>query len=225
MSNEYTLKISLITDTTFGSGQDIPGLIDIDICYDPSGIPFVHGKTIKNILAEESSNILFCLHEINPSNDAKLEKAAIRLWGETGSRTTDQGLIGVGRASLPSPTKKALQNHIHNQKITPQEILEALTTTRRCSSQNLKGGPDDGSLRNIRFLLRDTLLESSLDLPEDISNDEKGLLAASVMAFRRAGVGRNRGSGRLNALLWEDNQNITEDWFTSYFQPLLENKR
>jgi hypothetical protein len=69
--------------------------------------------------------------------------------------------------------------------------------------------------------LRDTAFEAPLIFPHDTQPDDRLLLAACVMALRRAGTGRNRGRGRLQAALHADEggrpgADLTADLFQQF---------
>ena len=53
----------------------------------------------------------------------------------------------------------------------------------------------------MRVLLRKTVLVCDLSSECELTPVELGLLCASVKAWRRAGTGRNRGRGRLEATI------------------------
>ena len=63
------------------------------------------------------------------------------------------------------------------------------------------GVPDPGSLRSTRVILRATPLEAPLHFIGDPKPLQLALLAACTQALRRIGVGRNRGSGHVEATL------------------------
>jgi len=41
---EYTLKIELLTDAVFGSGNSVPGFVDADVLHDEYGFLYINGK-------------------------------------------------------------------------------------------------------------------------------------------------------------------------------------
>jgi len=43
----YTLKIELLTDAVFGSGNSVPGFVDADVLHDEYGFLYINGKTLK----------------------------------------------------------------------------------------------------------------------------------------------------------------------------------
>jgi hypothetical protein len=75
----------------------------------------------------------------------------------------------------------------------------------------------------MRVILRETPFEAQLDFVEVPTNEDLGLLAACVKAWRRVGTARNRGLGKLVANLYDvypDNDTIlpvTDDYF-EYFR-------
>jgi CRISPR/Cas system CMR subunit Cmr4 (Cas7 group RAMP superfamily) len=53
----YHLKIKLLSDTTFGRGDGVAGLIDQEVEHDANGFPYLRGRTLKGLLSEECDNI------------------------------------------------------------------------------------------------------------------------------------------------------------------------
>jgi CRISPR/Cas system CMR subunit Cmr6 (Cas7 group RAMP superfamily) len=45
------LCFELESDAVFGRGSSIPGLIDQEIALDPSGCPYLHGRTLKGLFS------------------------------------------------------------------------------------------------------------------------------------------------------------------------------
>jgi len=79
------------------------------------------------------------------------------------------------------------------------------------------GAPLKETLRTLRLILRGTTFTSRLTFLQEPSDDELALLAATVKALRRAGTGRNRGRGRLQAeLLDGTGQPVTGALFETF---------
>ena len=53
-----TVRITLLSDTLFGSGNSIPGGEDIAACTDEKGYPWLKGTTFKGLLRESFENLL-----------------------------------------------------------------------------------------------------------------------------------------------------------------------
>lgn len=205
------LTIELKSDTTFGRGDGVAGLVDEEIEYDPkTGLPFVKGRTLKGLLVEECANIFYSLNAMGGLTK-DLENAAQWLFGSGGSSLGDGGHLFVGPGQLPEDLRKVVEAKIagkvadNERKYTPSDILESLTTIRRQTAVNeTRDVPEDGSLRSSRVLLRDITLTAELDFDQDPNNIQLALLAASVASVRRAGSGRNRGRGRVEMTLRGD---------------------
>jgi len=215
------IHITLKSDATFGRGEGVAGLVDEEVEHDPeTGLPYLRGRTLKGLLVEECANILYALERQNSKALAKLKQAAGFLFGRPGSTLDDDARMHVGPALLPEELRQAVEAHIKHNKLTPSEVLESLTAIRRQTAvAEEAGAPEEGSLRSMRVVLRETPFIASLDFDEAPGEEAKALLAACVLSLRRAGLGRNRGRGRLKARLLDENKNdITEAYFQRFRQ-------
>jgi hypothetical protein len=213
-----TLHIKLISDATFGRGDGVAGLIDAEVEYDAeTGLPFLRGSVLKGLLAEECANILFALSKSNPATAARLSLAAKFLFGQPGSTLEDDALMQVGAAALPQDLCEAVANNIKRGELTAADVLESLTAIRRQTAvEETTGAPDEGSLRSLRVVLRETTFTAPLSFDRDPQNDEQALLAACVFSLRRGGTGRNRGRGRFQA--WLNDNSYTLAQFANFKQ-------
>lgn len=57
----YKLQFDLRSAATFGRGDGVAGLVDEEVEHDGDGLPFLRGRTLKGLLAEECANILYAL--------------------------------------------------------------------------------------------------------------------------------------------------------------------
>lgn len=215
------IHLKLKSDATFGRGDGVAGLVDEEVEHDAStGLPFLRGRTLKGLLAEECANILFALRKQHSPYYTQFEQAARFLFGQPGSTLMDDASMRVGPAELPEELRKAVQADIKRGDLTPAEVLESLTAIRRQTAiDESTGAPEEGSLRSMRVVLRDTLFTAELSFERDPNDAAKSLLAACVLSLRRAGTGRNRGRGRLVARLYDEHGNdITDDCFNRFRQ-------
>lgn len=214
----YTI---LKSDTTFGRGEGVAGLVDEEVEYDPkTGLPYLRGRTLKGLLVEECANILYALEKQNSKALDIFQQAAGFLFGRPGSTLEDNARMRVGPALLPDELRQAVEAHIKREELTPPEVLESLTAIRRQTAvDEATGAPEKDSLRSVRVVLRETPFIASLDFDDAPHEDAKALLAACVLSLRRAGLGRNRGRGRLQARLLDENKNdITAACFQYFCQ-------
>jgi len=213
------IHITLKSDATFGRGDGVVGLVDEEVEHDAAtGLPFLRGRTLKGLLAEECANILYALRQQNSPAYAQFVRAARFLFGQPGSTSEDEAKMHVGPALLPKAMRDAVEADIRRGALRPTEVLESLTAIRRQTAVDEEtGAPEEGSLRSMRVVLRNTPFVAELHFDEDPDQTAKALLAACVLSLRRAGTGRNRGRGRLTARLYDRQGNdITGEWFEHF---------
>lgn len=187
---KLTLTIELLTDTTFGRGDGVAGLLDEEVEHDSrTGLPIIRGRTVKGLLVEECANLLYVLPE-----RADLETAAKWLFGSGGSTLGDGAHMRVGSCELPFDLRQQVQ--ASDYKLG--DILGSLTTIRRQTAMNEETGtPADRSLRGSRVVIRGLTFSAALDFDYDPNPVHLALLAACAALVRRAGSGRNRGRGHI----------------------------
>jgi hypothetical protein len=201
------LRITLLSAGSFARGDGLAGQIDNEVAHDPTtGLPFLHGRTVKGLLGEECANILFSLGPAAAGGAAADYWAAgVLLFGAPGAGPGDEGALSVSHALMPKSLRaavaKLLQDKPSIPSIPPREILEALTDVRRQTAASEHGAPIRGTLRSARVVSPGVMFVSRLTMPEDIEEDAKDLLSACVLGLRRGGTSRNRGRGRLEASL------------------------
>ncbi|MCB0044657.1 MAG: hypothetical protein KDD92_04445 [Caldilineaceae bacterium] len=227
----YWLHLTTLSDTAFGRGSGVPGLIDQDVAIDKDGCPYLHGRTLKGLLNEACAEILYALDPGNSMPPGWID-AADGLFGRPGSRRRAQGKLRVGHAQLPEDLRRA----IHHSSWDADAVTDSLTTVRQQTSLKADGAPEPHTLRSVRLILRNTPFVSELNLSDELTDDEKGLLAASVLGLRRAGTARNRGRGLLHVRIFADevsspdaasgqasedidnSTDLTCDWYATFFQ-------
>lgn len=195
MTTPDMIRIKLRSATTFGRGDGVAGLVDREVEHDRHGFPFLRGKTLKGLLKESAENVVYALEGLQGKSG--WSAARDRLFGKPGRGTAQRGILHIGNAVLPAD----LRSEFIAAKLPREDVLYALTAIRRQTAMNPLGGPEYGSLRSMRVLLPDVILEASLTFDADPTPTEVQLLTAAVLDFRRAGTGRNRGRGQLAAEL------------------------
>lgn len=224
----YTLKIQLLSDTTFGRGDGVAGLVDQEVEHDRYGFPYLRGRTLKGLLSEECDNLIAVLP--NDSQRQHWQKVANWLFGIPGSTLDSQAKIHIGDACLPNDLRQAIaaqldleqekkqKNSSYEPNLTATDILESLTTIRRQTAIDPEdGAPAKHSLRSVRVILRELPFESKLFFENELNEnsaddwDMLALLAVGTLALRRIGSGRNRGRGHVQCSLHHSTSEITQD--------------
>lgn len=216
------LRFDLLSDGAFGRGDGVAGLVDAEIQHDEYGLPYLSGRTLKGLLAAECAEILDALRRScrsrSPDPLAPWEQAARWLFGVPGSVADTRGHLFVWDACLPSDLRRAIRfefdDAARDEKkkdklpVKHYELylrnLESLTTVRSQTAMEAEtGAPLRNSLRTMRLIVRETPFIARLDFDGAPEPAATQLLAACVVAFHRAGTGRNRGKGLLRADLYE----------------------
>lgn len=209
MSN-YQLKVKLLSDTTFGRGDGVAGLIDQEVEHDPYGFPYLRGRTLKGLLSEECDNLVAIL----PNNDSRQhwQKIACRLFGTPGSTIGTMASVHVGDACLPEDLRQVVASQIQAETLTKTEVLDSLTTIRRQTAiKPQTGTPDEGSLRSFRVVVRHLCFTAALMFETEPTDDMLSLLMVGALALKRLGSGRNRGRGHVKCVLCDAvGEQITE---------------
>ncbi len=211
---KHTIQIKLLSDATFGIGDGVAGLVDQEVEHDrETGLPFVRGRTVKGLLVEACADILYGLG----SNGEVWHSVAADLFGTPGSREDNDAKMQVGDAVFPHDLQQAIIYALHDKKqnkdgwLTSERILDSVTGIRRQTSVNAETDrPEDGSLRSMRVLMKDTTLISTLTFAQNATSKQLQLLAACCAAVQRGGTGRNRGRGRIQLVLNDETQQKTQ---------------
>lgn len=231
------LKFTLLSDATFGRGDGLAGLVDAEIQHDEYGLPYMSGKTLKGLLASECAEILWALKQSGNKHLDQWYQAARFLFGNPGSQLSDTGQMIVGNAQLPDDLQAVIWNEFrsvilsagNDQKKLEREKgkkqranLESLTALRRQTAIDMTtGASKDNSLRTMRIIIRGITFTAQLDFNQPVPEKACWLLAACVHAFHRAGTGRNRGRGRIQATLSCDLATVNpNNWFSQFVQEI-----
>ncbi|GAB4533426.1 MAG: hypothetical protein Kow0063_15370 [Anaerolineae bacterium] len=213
---EYTLKLEVLSDATFGRGDGVAGLVDVEVQHDRHGLPYLGGRALKGLLGAECDDLVFALDRAGQG--ARWQAVADRLFGQSGAMAQGQAILRLGPARLPDDLRAAIAWDVRQENLTRDEVLETMTTLRRQTAMDpVTGAPRKETLRALRLVLRGTIFTSRLTFLQEPSGDDLALLAATVKALRRAGTGRNRGRGRLRAeLLDAAGQPVTDALFETF---------
>ncbi len=207
---QYTIKILLLSETTFSSGDGVAGIIDREVEKDVDGIPYLRGRTLKGLLSEEVDNLIATITD--SATREKWLEIADHLFGQPGSTLNTQSLMHVGDACLSEKFRQAISMAIKAEQITQTETLNALTTVRRQTAiDDNTGIAAEGSLRSFRVILRQQTFLANLLFHQEPTPPMLALLQVSVLALRRVGSSRNRGWGHIKCSLWQNDQDVTRN--------------
>ena len=110
---ELQVHIKLLSDTTFGRGDGVAGLVDQEVEHDFYGFPYLRGRTLKGLLSEECDNLIVWL-----KGEVFLHWKEIRnkLFGVSGSVIETISIMHVGDACLPDKLREAVGIQIEKER-------------------------------------------------------------------------------------------------------------
>jgi hypothetical protein len=214
MSHMTKLRIRLLSATTFGSGEGLPGLVDRELVKDADGFPCLKGKTLTGLLAEEAECLVFLLRK--QDNGEKWTGVKKQLFGVGGSTRESHAKMKVSDARLPENVRILLRDQIRRGNLTLDEVFNSLTGIRRQTAMNEYGAPEHSTLRSLRVVQKGVFFEAPLEFEEELDEKQWAFLTAVVLALRHAGTARNRGRGWVMAEL-EDSQK-TQKYYEAFCQ-------
>ena len=193
--SKYALEMTLKSDTTFGRGDGVAGLIDAEVEHDEVGLPFLRGRALKGLLAEECANLLFAFEKQSITDFDKWYEAANFLFGKAGSSLDDDARMFVGDCKLPDDLRDAITKAIADETIKVEEVLSSLTTIRRQTAMTEKGSPKENSLRSLRVIIRENTFNSNLSFADTLPNEAPQILLPAPNTFERSGLTREWHAG------------------------------
>ncbi len=212
----------LKSDATFGRGDGVAGLVDLEVEQDKSGFPYLRGRTLKGLLSEECDNLITLLDD----SSSRWVEVAEHLFGIPGSTIGTTSKMHVGDACLPEDLRYQVGLQIEEGKrlnkqdrLTEFDVLNSLTNIRRQTAISSENGASlEKSLRTSRVIIRDLRFTAKLLFDEKPTADMLAILAIGTLALRRVGSGRNRGRGYVFCTLHDSTgKDITREHF-DYFQ-------
>jgi len=210
---DWVIQFKLLSETIFGSGESIPGLVDLDIVHDEYGLPYFKGKTLKGRLREEVVNIAEKLDKIVP---IQITRTSIvdNLFGEPGDNL-HQGIKFSSATLGLSSVNNGIRYGVESGLFSKEEVLNALTEIRAFTSVNDAGVAKKGSLRKVRVIKKGYIFYSQLYLEKELKEEEIELLAAGIANLRHIGSMVSKGKGLIEAKLLRNGQDVTERYVNS----------
>lgn len=211
----YKIYLNLLSETIFGSGNSVPGSVDLEIVCDEYGLPYMKAKTFKGNLREQMENA-------NTLLDNKYKTIMNKLLGEGDKGTKSYKSLKFSDCRLKKDIREVLEYGVKNNTIETEELKELLTGIRYFTSIDEKGKTIDGSLRQMRVIKKGLEFEVDLLSEEKLTDRELGLLAISVRSLRHIGTMRTRGKGEVDCRLLIEKEGKFIDKTDFYIDEILE---
>ena len=187
MKRNYEMRIKLLSDLCVSDGGVYNSFIDIDVCYDEYGLPYIPAKRMKGCLRE-------CALELN---DWGCEIDIAALFGSEGKKKSSVKIENayLENSNLYRKEINAGKGHI---LVHPQNVLRNFTYLRSQTSINyVSGAAEENSLRCSRVIKRGLEFVSKVQLEEKFYND----FQQCCTVWRHMGIARTRGMGEIQVTL------------------------
>lgn len=200
------LIITLKSDLCAATGDGFSSSIDIDVCLDEKGIPYIPGRRIKGCLREAAT-------EIGCENlDA--------IFGKPGQ--SKAGCIRVGTAYISD--YQAVKEAVTAGGFPPTAVTRAFTYVRAQTAIE-DDSVKDGSLRFLRVVKhyapisedesKELSFEASISFDEEYEQD----VIRAAKALRNIGHRRNRGMGAIRCEIVNDSGTVLQkDQLVKHFE-------
>ncbi|MBF0103541.1 MAG: hypothetical protein HQK77_21800 [Desulfobacterales bacterium] len=202
----YQIKLKLLSPTLIGSGEGFGALIDTDIVFDDTGIPFVPSKRIKGCLLDSANEVEEMFNRSSILFQIDIETT----FGKIGSATS--GTVYFSNLTIDDyhNTKTwldyYLKSNTYPEILSRERILQTFTEIRQQTAIE-NGIAKDGSLRTIRVIKKDIEFYGEIQ----IENETDSILDTLMLAclnFRFMGTKRNRGFGEIQCSLLDNGQEL-----------------
>lgn len=183
----YQIEIVLLSDMCVSDGGVYNSVLDMDICYDDQGFPYIPAKRLKGCLRE-------CALELN---DWGKEILIDEIFGKKGDTKAD---LRLGNAYLEGYTDMRAEVGKYKNTLVchPQNILGHFSYVRtQTSIDHQTGVADDTSLRTMRVADKGLIFIADADVDEQYHDP----LSICCSALKSMGVSRTRGLGEVQVTL------------------------
>lgn len=192
------VKIKLLSDAIFGSGQSIPGGEDIAVLHDIYGFPYISGSSVKGVLREEIKNYFVWTKTTKP------DEQTVKLFGRAGDKEdvnqmndeqTDK--LMVSDFTLPFFIRKAVieELDLRNEDTRQQNqgrVLDIFTNIRTFTKIE-DGRSKNGSLRNARCVKSGFIFEGEILC----AKENQKMVKECLSYVKWLGTMRTRGFGHV----------------------------
>lgn len=182
------IRMQLMSDVVFGSGESVPGGEDISILSDENGFPYYKGGTFKGIFREEMGNYLaWTMPDVK-----EIEAEMCRLLGTGGDDDIqDSDKLVFSNFTLSDYVKRQILSETGPKQA--YLVLDALSHIRSFAAISPDGIAQKGSMRQCRCINKGLNFYSEIKC----SPKDEQLVKDVLSMIKWVGMMRNRGFGKV----------------------------
>ncbi len=197
---EYTLKVELVSPAITASGEGFGAIIDTDIVFDETGLPYIPAKRIKGCLLDSAREV----EEMFNKSEITCPFCIKKTFGVVGTTTSVPVYISNLYIEDYAKNKEWLNYFLESDKykavLSKDRILGTFTQIRKQTAIGDKGVAKEHSLRTARVINKGTCFFGDIktaNKDDDIINT----LILACLNFRHMGTMRNKGFGEIKCSL------------------------
>ncbi|MGV8122532.1 MAG: RAMP superfamily CRISPR-associated protein [Candidatus Xenobiia bacterium LiM19] len=202
---KLTLELLLLSNTLIGSGEGFGAIIDTDIIFDDTGIPYIPAKRIKGCLRDSAEQVKR-MFEIS---DISIPIHTDTIFGKQGQDKTCpvcfSNLVIQDYEACAQWFEYLTHDDSLGKIVTKDRIIRSFTDIRqqtRISEE--RGVAEDHSLRTIRLIKKGVAFFGDVEIDHCENEDDViNTLALASINLRLLGTKRTRGLGEVQCALKE----------------------
>jgi len=213
----YKINIKLKSDSLIGSGEGFGAIIDTDVVFDEIGIPYIPGRRIKGCLRDSANEVCQMFEKSGISYFfIKLSKNkkgnGIVLIDEVFGTSEKPSCLNISNLTIADyeSNYKSLRYLINCKHILSKDEVSSYFTLIRQQTKIDDGGvAEKHSLRTVRSIKKGNIFEGNISV-NDSDLDTLKLLWLACINLRHIGTKRNRGFGKVECKLIDENNKTIE---------------
>lgn len=196
------IRIKLKSDLCVHSGESYNTTVDVDVCYEEHGIPYIPAKRLKGCIREAALELVDF-----GAYDKKTYNEVFGTEGINSSKFTIDNAYIKNHDDICDEIETCTEKKL----VHPQKVLGLYTYIRNQTSLE-NGVAKDTTLRSIRVVKKGLEFFSEITVKDGISEEGLELLEKAVLSVKHIGVSRTRGLGMIEMKMQDpDSKTQSED--------------
>ena len=196
------IRVELLSDTCFSSGEVYNSAVDTDVFRDENGIPVIGGKRLKGCIREAAEELRDWGYMIDVE-------------GIFGSKYDRNSAIHISDARPEQYDQYISELSMRNDPmlVHPSRVLDAFTYIRTQTAVDQEGIADRNTLRSIRAIKKGLVFFAPVELrcSDEKKHEYEDQMVKICKVVRHMGLNRTRGMGSVKVSFEMDIPEIFKD--------------
>lgn len=196
------IRVELLSDTCFSSGEVYNSAVDTDVFRDENGIPVIGGKRLKGCIREAAEELRDWGYMIDVE-------------GIFGSKYDRNSAIHISDARPEQYDQYLSELSVRNDPmlVHPSRVLDAFTYIRTQTAVDQEGIADRNTLRSIRVIKKGLVFFAPVEFrcSDEKKHEYEDQMVKICKAVRHMGLNRTRGMGSVKVSFEMDIPEIFKD--------------